>query len=69
MKVQQYACNGSAAQLWSIVESGDGYEIRSALSGLALDVPAALASDGAALQMYASNGSAAQRWSLTPREP
>ncbi|HYQ02459.1 MAG TPA: RICIN domain-containing protein [Polyangiaceae bacterium] len=61
--VQQYTCNGSAAQRWSVRNVADNvYELVSAASGKCLDVGGGSAADGAVIQQYTCNGSAAQHW-------
>jgi hypothetical protein len=63
--VQQYACNGSDAQRWVLVNvANDVYELRSAASGKCLDVKGGSSANGAALQQYTCNGTAAQRWAV-----
>lgn len=57
--------NGSDAQLWKAVGSGDGYcSFLNKLSGAALDIANGSSADGANVQVYASNGSSAQKWQL-----
>ena len=55
--------DGSAAQLWRVSASGEGYSVTSA-SGLALDVCGADAYEGNRVWLYEPNGTAAQRWLL-----
>ncbi|MFC3505578.1 lectin [Micromonospora krabiensis] len=58
--VQLYACNGSAAQQWTVADDGT---IRAL--GKCLDVAAASTANGARVQIYDCNGTAAQQWSST----
>jgi ricin-type beta-trefoil lectin protein len=61
--VQQYTCNGSAAQRWRVASvANDVYELVSAASGKCLDVAGASDQSGAAIQQYTCNGTAAQHW-------
>jgi outer membrane protein assembly factor BamB len=61
--VQQYTCNGSAAQRWKVVNVANNvYELRSEASDKCLDVAGGSAANGAALQQYTCNGTPAQRW-------
>jgi outer membrane protein assembly factor BamB len=61
--VQQYSCNGSAAQRWKVTSVSDNvYELRSEASDKCLDVAGGSGADGAALQQYTCNGTPAQRW-------
>jgi hypothetical protein len=64
--VWQYAKNGTNAQLWTVVENGDGTVlIRSALSNhLVLDVEGARFATGTPLQVHPANGTAAQDFTL-----
>ncbi|NBE84114.1 chitosanase [Micromonospora rubida] len=59
--VQLYACNNTAAQVWT-VGNADG-SIRAL--GKCLDVTAASTADGAKIQLYDCNGTGAQRWSAS----
>ena len=62
--VWQYATNGSAAQLWKIIQNTDGsITIRSKL-GTVLDIYNGSITSGTNIWAYASNGSAAQKWKL-----
>ena len=54
--VQLYACNGTAAQSWTI----DGSSVKAL--GKCLDVAAASHADGARVQLYDCNGTGAQAW-------
>jgi hypothetical protein len=64
--VWQYGKNGTNAQLWAVVENGDGTVlIRSALSNhLVLDVEGARFATGTPLQVHPANGTAAQDFTL-----
>ena len=66
--VQQYAYNGSNAQLWYFVDAGNGYyNIYSAL-GNCLDVWSAGTANGTKIDCYEYNGTNAQKWKLTKSE-
>jgi len=66
--VQQYTCNGSAAQRWKVTSVGnDVYELVSQASGKCLDVNGGSDASGAAVQQYTCNGSAAQHWVVDDR--
>jgi outer membrane protein assembly factor BamB len=61
--VQQYTCNGSAAQRWHVRNVADNvYELVSSASGKCLDVQGGSPANGAGIQQYTCNGTAAQRW-------
>lgn len=61
--VQQYACNGSAAQRWDLRNVADNvYELVSKASGKCLDVQGGSNANGAGIQQYTCNGTAAQHW-------
>lgn len=63
--VQEYTCNGSAAQRWNVRNVADNvYELVSAASGKCLDVQGGSGADGALVQQYTCNGTAAQRWAV-----
>jgi gluconolactonase len=56
-RVQLWACNGGAAQQWSVRDDGS-----IAALGKCLDVAAASTANGAAVRIYDCNGTSAQRW-------
>jgi hypothetical protein len=58
-KVQLYACNGTAAQSWTL--PGDG-TIR--VQGYCLDVKGGNISPRTLVQIYSCNGTAAQKWTV-----
>jgi outer membrane protein assembly factor BamB len=61
--VQQYTCNGSAAQRWNVRNIADNvYELVSEASGKCLDVQGGSDANGAGIQQYTCNGTSAQRW-------
>jgi hypothetical protein len=61
--VQQYPCNGSAAQRWKVSSVANNvYELVSEASGKCLDVNGGSNQSGAAIQQYTCNGTAAQHW-------
>jgi hypothetical protein len=61
--IQQYSCNGSAAQAWFPIGLGDKvYAWYNAASGKTLDINSGKLVDGSKIQQYASNHSAAQQW-------
>ncbi len=59
--VQQWGSNGSLAQMWYLVADGDGYQLRSALSGNALSVAGESCTDGANLCVMAPGTSSASQ--------
>lgn len=63
--VQQYACNGTGAQSFQVIDAGSGwYKILNTNSGKAIDVTSASTADGANVQQYTDNGTEAQRFSI-----
>ena len=61
--VQQYASNGTDAQMWIIRENLDGtYSIQSKVNGLYIDVAGGLIQNGSNIQMYEANESQAQKF-------
>jgi chitinase len=67
--VQQYACNGTGAQSFNVVDEGSGwYKLLNSNSGKAVDVAAASTANGANVQQYTDNGTAAQRFSIAPAD-
>jgi hypothetical protein len=65
--VDQYAANGSKAQLWKVTKKSDGtMTIKSAVNeSYVLDAHAGQTSNGTLVALYASNGTKAQQWVLT----
>ncbi|GHU07681.1 hypothetical protein FACS189431_2640 [Alphaproteobacteria bacterium] len=62
--VQVYASNGSCAQKWLAVKTGDYYEFLSACSGKALDIAGGTTNNDANIQIWDRNNTNAQKWSL-----
>src|SRR5262245_19531854 len=62
--VQQYACNGSGAQLWQFqATSGGYYRVNSSLNAAqAWDVTGVSTADSAAVQLWAYGGGNNQQW-------
>ena len=66
--VQLFNANDTCAQKWIVVRSGGTATIKSACSGLALDVAGgAISARGTNVQIYAPNKTDAQKWTLTKR--
>ena len=68
--VQQYSYNGSNAQLWKVVDNGDGTctFISKCGANMALDMNGGgQPANGKNLQIWSSNGTTAQKWVLTPQ--
>ncbi|MFF8905218.1 RICIN domain-containing protein [Streptomyces olivaceoviridis] len=62
--VQQYACNGTTAQQWSLTDAGDGYvriSNRNDTNQVA-DVADVSTADGAAVHLWSYGGGANQQW-------
>ncbi|MER6686970.1 RICIN domain-containing protein [Streptomyces olivaceoviridis] len=62
--VQQYACNGTTAQQWSLTDAGDGYVRignRNDTNQVA-DVADVSTADGAAVHLWSYGGGANQQW-------
>ncbi|KOV62039.1 coagulation factor 5/8 type domain-containing protein [Streptomyces sp. MMG1121] len=62
--VQQYACNGTTAQQWSLTDAGNGYvhlDNRNDTSE-ALDVTDVSTADNAPIQLWSYGGGANQQW-------
>lgn len=62
--IQQYTWNGSDAQLWKIINLGNGQFYIRAKLGKGLDVCGGNSLSGTNVQLYSSNGSKAQNWVL-----
>ena len=63
--VQAYASNGTKAQKWYVVKSGDHYAlVPECATGYALDVEGASTEENAKLQIYSSNQTAAQQFDI-----
>ena len=63
--LQQYNYNGTDAQLWRFIDSGNGsYFIRSKL-GTCLDCPSGSKNSGTKIQMYKLNFTSAQKWVIS----
>jgi chitinase len=68
-QVQQYACNGTAAQSFEVSDQGSGwYKILNTNSGKAIDIASASTANGATVQQFADNGTGAQRFSIVPTD-
>ncbi|MDP9124828.1 MAG: RICIN domain-containing protein [Pseudomonadota bacterium] len=64
-QVQQYQCNGTGAQKFTLKNMGSGwYRLLNTNSGKAIDIAAASTADGAKVQQYTDNGTLAQRFSI-----
>ena len=67
--VQLYTRNHTDAQRWIIESNSDGtVSLRSACSGLYMDVQWAKTENGTPVQCWTGNGTAAQKWQLTAAE-
>jgi hypothetical protein len=63
--IEQYPCNGTAAQTFQVVSEGNGwYKIVNTNSQLSFDVISASTADGTNIQQWTDNGTAAQRFSI-----
>jgi len=63
--VQQYACNGTGAQSFQVIDEGSGwFKLLNTNSGLAVDVIGASVANGTHIQQYTDNGTGAQRFSI-----
>jgi chitinase len=68
-QVQQFTCNGTAAQSFIVSDQGSGwYKILNSNSGKAIDITSASTADGANVQQYTDNGTGAQRFSIVPTD-
>ena len=64
--VQQYACNGTGAQSFQVIDEGSGwFKILNTNSQLAVDVIGASTANGTHIQQYTDNGTGAQRFSIS----
>lgn len=63
--VQQYQCNGTAAQQFDVEYIGSAYRILNAGSRKAVDVASASLADGANVQQWTNNDTGAQRFVIT----
>jgi Ricin-type beta-trefoil lectin domain-like/Alginate lyase len=63
-KADQYTCNGSVAQNWSLQSSATAGQVTivNALSSKCLDIKSAGTANGTQIQLYSCNGTAAQVW-------
>jgi chitinase len=65
-QVQQYQCNSTGAQLFNVIDMGNGwYKVLNANSGKAIDITGASTADGANVQQWSDNGTGAQRFTIT----
>ena len=63
--VQEYTCNGTAAQSFQVVDEGSGwFKLLNTNSHLAVDVIGASTANGTHIQQYTDNGTGAQRFSI-----
>ena len=63
--IQQWNCNGSAAQQWTINQNSDGtVTFISACNGKAMDVAGGNPDSGTNVWCYTPNGTNAQKWYL-----
>lgn len=71
INIQLYEYNGTAAQLWRLIDAGGGYYyLQSKINpSYYLDVNGAGNSDGTNIQLYKGNGSAAQKFKFTGTNP
>ena len=60
-KIQNWTCNGTAAQKFTVNPNGT---VVSAVSGKCLDVSSNGSANGTHVQLWSCNGSAAQQWSV-----
>jgi hypothetical protein len=64
--IQQYACNGTAAQTFQVVSEGSGwYKIVNTNSQLPIDVDADSSANGTTIWQYTDNGTEAQRFAIS----
>ena len=70
--IQQYAWNGTGAQVFKVIETEEGgekvYQFIGRGSGLAVDYAGAMAKAGTNVRIYTPNGSAGQKWYLIKQE-
>lgn len=64
--VQIFASDGKYGQQWSITKNGDGYRLKSRLTGYSLDITGGTVEDRTNIRVWTANDSAAQRWSFIP---
>lgn len=65
--IQQYPCNGLAAQSWKITRAANGtLALAADVSGMCLTVTGGSTAPGAAVVQQPCDGSAAQAWTLRP---
>ena len=64
--IQQYACNGTSAQTFQVVNEGSGwYKIVNTNSQLPIDVEGDSSANGTGIDQYTDNGTEAQRFAIT----
>jgi hypothetical protein len=64
VNVQQYVCNGTSAQRFTVSRSARGYELKNAASGKCVDVSGASSGDGANIHQWSCHGGDNQRVQL-----
>ena len=69
VNVQQYAWNGTDAQLWLPVECGGGVVFFNKATSKVLDVASAICASGTNVQSWEFNGTQAQTWHLRKHGP
>jgi hypothetical protein len=64
-KIQQWTCNGSGAQAFTLEDSGGGtYRLRNVNSGKCLDIKNGGTSNGTKVQLYTCGSTARQKWKV-----
>ena len=70
--IQQYAWNGTGAQIFKVIETEENgekvYQFIGKASGLAVDYSGAVAKAGTNVRLYTPNGTAGQKWYLTKQQ-
>ena len=63
--VQQYSCNGTNAQVWTVTNTGSGwYGLVNPHANKSMDVSGNSTADGANVQIWTSNGTGAQSFAI-----
>jgi hypothetical protein len=64
-QIDEYACNGTAAQMFTVVDAGNGLVTLShPHSGRCIDIASSGTADGTNIDLYDCNGSAGQKFSV-----
>lgn len=66
--IQQWTANGTQAQRWAVLKSGNKVTFINVKATKAIDIPSGNAVSGAKLQSYTANGTVAQQWTVVKHQ-